>query len=119
MNMPQLAGRPVAIPVLVSDSKQPSKPERALSIEAELALLKADNASLLAEVAALRTASSLIKVSAKGALSVYGLGRHPVTLYKDQWVKLFVVAPSVKAFMAEHDAVLVNRPQPASAASKD
>ena len=42
----------------------------------------------------------------KGAVSVYGLGRFPVTLYKEQWEKLLSMAGEIKAFMAEHDSQL-------------
>jgi hypothetical protein len=42
------------------------------------------------------------KVSQKGALSVYGLGKFPVTLYKEQWLRLLAVAEDIKAFMEEH-----------------
>lgn len=42
------------------------------------------------------------KVSAKGALSVYGLGRFPVTLYREQWLRLLERTDDLKAFMEEH-----------------
>jgi hypothetical protein len=42
------------------------------------------------------------KVSAKGAVSVYGLGRFPVTLYREQWVRLLERTDDLKAFMEEH-----------------
>ena len=47
-----------------------------------------------------------IKVSEKGGVSVYGLGRFPVTLYKEQWVKLLDMADDVRAFIRDHDAEL-------------
>lgn len=43
-----------------------------------------------------------IKVSDKGAVSVYGIGRFPVTLYGSQWERLFSEADKVKAFLAAH-----------------
>jgi hypothetical protein len=42
------------------------------------------------------------KVSEKGGLSVYGLGRFPVTLYKEQWEKLLALSDDIKAFIAEN-----------------
>ena len=42
----------------------------------------------------------------KGALSVYGLGKFPVTLYKEQWERLLSMAVEIKAFIAEHDSQL-------------
>jgi hypothetical protein len=60
------------------------------------------------ENAALRTRSTDIrmKVSEKGALSVYGMGRFPVTLYKEQWLKLLDMADDIRAFIAAHKAEL-------------
>jgi hypothetical protein len=42
------------------------------------------------------------RVSEKGAVSVYGLGRFPVTLYYEQWVRLLDVAPQLREFMEEN-----------------
>ena len=47
-----------------------------------------------------------LKVSGKGAVSVYGLGRFPVTLYKEQWTKLLAMTDEIRAFIKEHDAEL-------------
>jgi len=47
-----------------------------------------------------------IKVSEKGGVSVYGLGRFPVTLYKEQWVKLLDMADDIRAFIRDHDGEL-------------
>jgi hypothetical protein len=44
-----------------------------------------------------------LKVSEKGGLSVYGLGRFPVTLYKEQWVKLLDMADEIRAFIKDND----------------
>jgi amino acid permease len=46
------------------------------------------------------------KVSVKGALSVYGLGRFPVTLYKEQWQRLLEKTDEIKAFISENDSQL-------------
>jgi len=43
-----------------------------------------------------------MKVSEKGAVSVYGLGRFPVTLYQEQWNKLFSMPDEIKQFIAEN-----------------
>lgn len=45
-------------------------------------------------------------VSQKGALSVYGLGRFPITLYQEQWKKLLADAPSILAFIEANKAGL-------------
>jgi hypothetical protein len=48
-------------------------------------------------------------VSEKGGLSVYGLGRFPVTLYKEQWVKLLDLSDEIRAFLKSHDAELKSK----------
>lgn len=44
-----------------------------------------------------------LKVSDKGGLSIYGLGRFPVTLYKSQWLRLFSHAQTIVEFLKDHD----------------
>ena len=51
-----------------------------------------------------------MKVSEKGAVSIYGLGRFPVTLYKEQWAKLLDMADDIRAFLKENDAKLKTKP---------
>jgi hypothetical protein len=50
-----------------------------------------------------------MKVSEKGGLSVYGLGRFPVTLYKEQWVRLLDMAEDIRTFMRENEATLKSK----------
>ncbi|MCJ7642719.1 MAG: hypothetical protein MUO29_12585 [Desulfobacterales bacterium] len=62
--------------------------------------MKAELERLRAENAALKKTSARglsLKVSEKGALSVYGMGRFPVTLYKEQWLKLFEMSEDILA----------------------
>ena len=47
-----------------------------------------------------------MKVSEKGGLSVYGMGRFPVTLYKEQWLKLLAMSDEIRAFIAANDTQL-------------
>lgn len=49
-----------------------------------------------------KTGELTFKVSEKGAVSVYGLGRFPVTLYKEQWTRLLGVAEGIKTFISEN-----------------
>jgi hypothetical protein len=70
--------------------------------QAELARLKAENERLKGQQAK----GLSLKVSEKGALSVYGLGRFPVTLYTEQWTKLLAMADDIKVFLKENDAKL-------------
>jgi len=72
------------------------------ALNAEVERLKAENAALKART----TRGVSIKVSEKGGVSVYGLGRFPVTLYKEQWAKLLDIADDIRAFLKEHDAQL-------------
>lgn len=71
--------------------------------QAELARLRAENAALKTKPS--RGVVSM-KVSEKGGLSVYGLGRFPITLYKEQWTKLLALSDEIRAFLKEHDAAL-------------
>lgn len=72
------------------------------SVMQELERLRAENAALKA-----RSAKGLsLKVSEKGAVSVYGLGRFPVTLYKEQWTKLLDMAEDIRAFIRENEPQL-------------
>ena len=47
-----------------------------------------------------------LKVSEKGGVSVYGLGRFPVTLYKEQWTRLLEMADDIRAFIKDNDSKL-------------
>ncbi len=55
---------------------------------------------------ALKPKTNTIKVSPKGAVSVYGLGKFPVTLYSSQWEKLFGMQEEVKEFIMDHTSEL-------------
>ncbi|MBX3017679.1 MAG: hypothetical protein KF767_07315 [Bdellovibrionaceae bacterium] len=70
-------------------------------MKAELERLKAENAALKATKPA-RGAISM-KVSEKGALSVYGMGRFPVTLYKEQWIKLMEMKEEILKFIGDNN----------------
>jgi hypothetical protein len=74
-------------------------------MKAELDRLKDENERLKARQG--RAVS--LKVSEKGGLSVYGLGRFPVTLYKEQWTKLLDMADDIRAFLKENDARLKSK----------
>jgi hypothetical protein len=71
-------------------------------LRAELARLKEENAAL--KQGAARGVS--MKVSEKGGLSIYGLGRFPVTLYKEQWTKLLDMADEIRQFIAANQSKL-------------
>jgi len=62
--------------------------------------------SLLSEIEPERRGTLYCKVSPKGALSVYGLQRMPVTLYVEQWNRLLEFADQIRQFIAQHDSEL-------------
>ncbi len=68
-------------------------------LKTELEKLRAENEALKAER---KGSPTSIKVSEKGAISVYGLGRFPVTLYQEQWQKLLGMSDQIKTFIAEN-----------------
>ncbi len=70
-------------------------------LHAELQRLKAENEALKSSKPPRGTLS--MKVSEKGALSVYGLGRFPVTLYKEQWLKLMNMSEEILAFIKDNN----------------
>jgi hypothetical protein len=72
------------------------------NLRAELERLQAENEALKARGG--RTTA--IRVSEKGGVSVYGLGRFPVTLYKEQWLKLLDMAEEIRTFIADNEAKL-------------
>jgi len=71
-------------------------------LKAELERLRNENAALKKGAASGIT----MKVSEKGAVSIYGMGRFPVTLYKEQWLKLLDLSDDIRAFIAANDARL-------------
>jgi hypothetical protein len=68
-------------------------------IQAELERLRAENAALKQS----GRGKLSMKVSEKGALSVYGMGRFPVTLYKEQWLRLLAMGDDIKAFIESNN----------------
>ena len=67
-------------------------------VQTELARLRAENEALKKK----RNTATSMKVSEKGAVSVYGLGRFPVTLYQEQWLKLLLMSDDIKTFIEEN-----------------
>ena len=55
------------------------------------------------------SSSDRMKVSEKGAVSVYGMGRFPVTLYKEQWLRLLDMSADIRAFIAANEAQLKSK----------
>ena len=71
-------------------------------MKAELERLRAENAKLKSK----NSAGLSLKVSEKGAVSLYGMGRFPVTLYKEQWLRILASAPDIETFIRENDSKL-------------
>jgi hypothetical protein len=68
-------------------------------MQAELERLRAENEALKKGK---EPGTISMKVSEKGAVSVYGLGRFPVTLYQEQWLKLLAKKDEIKRFIEEN-----------------
>jgi hypothetical protein len=79
--------------LLVSDDEE---------MKRELERLRAENESLKRRA----SKGASMKVSDKGGVSIYGLGRFPVTLYQEQWLKLLDMAEDIRAFIAENQEKL-------------
>ena len=71
-------------------------------LKAELERLRQENAVLKKGAAS----GIRLKVSEKGAVSIYGMGRFPVTLYKEQWLKLLDMSDDIRAFINANEAQL-------------
>jgi len=76
-------------------------------LKAELERLKAEKERLKSQ----HTRGVTLRVSEKGGVSVYGLGRFPVTLYKEQWARILDMADDIRAFIKENDAKLKAKPE--------
>lgn len=63
-------------------------------------------AQLEAQVEALKNPVKGLKVTEKGGVSMYGLGRFPVTLYKSQWDKLIAKVPEIQKFLKDNESRL-------------
>ena len=74
-------------------------------LRAELERLKAENEALRTR----RSGAVSMKVSEKGGLSVYGLGRFPVTLYQEQWIRLLDMDKEIRNFIQQHQSELKKR----------
>ena len=81
------------IPCLLPDELQKAMPDD--DLKAEIERLRSENAALKQGAAS----GLRMKVSEKGALSIYGMGRFPVTLYKEQWLKLLAMSDDIRAFI--------------------
>ncbi|HVC33042.1 MAG TPA: hypothetical protein VNL16_05985 [Chloroflexota bacterium] len=76
-------------------------------LQAELERLRAENESLKAKT----RRGTYLKVSDKGGISLYGLGRFPITLYVEQWDKILDMAPEIRQFIEENAAQLKRKDQ--------
>ena len=74
-------------------------------LEDEVARLRAENEALRARP----QRGNQIRISDKGGVSVFGLGRFPVTLYKEQWRRLLDLADEIRAFIKAHEGELKSK----------
>ena len=80
------------------------------SSEEKLARLEAENKALKDQIEQRKPGQLRLKISEKGGLSVYGLGRFPVTLYKEQWKRLLEHVEEIKSFLEQHEQQLKTKP---------
>ena len=73
-----------------------------LDVHAELERLRAENAQLKNK----DKGGLTLKVSEKGGVSLYGMGRFPVTLYKEQWLRILANATEIETFIQENESKL-------------
>ncbi len=76
------------------------------TVEQKLARLEAENQALREQTEKKNNSQMRLKVSEKGGLSLYGLGRFPVTLYQEQWGRLLDYTDEIRSFLKENDALL-------------
>ena len=79
-----------------------------MNAHTDLSTLPADVQALIAslQAKAVQPRSLSLKVSKKGAVSLYGMGRFPVTLYGSQWERLLDASETIRAFLATNAALL-------------
>jgi len=76
-------------------------------VQKELEMLRAENKALKRSL----SKGLSLRVSEKGALSVYGLGRFPVTLYKEQWLRLLDMTEEIQAYINQNESQLKVKPR--------
>lgn len=97
--------RRVLLPNMGIENVEPSNEEVDMNeseMKAELERLRAENARLKTK----DKGGITLKVSEKGAVSLYGMGKFPVTLYKEQWLRILASAPQIEEFIRENEAKL-------------
>jgi hypothetical protein len=75
-------------------------------LRAELEALRAENAAMKAKLVG---KAGTMKVTEKGGVSLYGMGRFPVTLYEDQWLRLLDAGADIRKFLGDNKAKLKTR----------
>jgi hypothetical protein len=86
----------------MGDRKERAMAESNEEMRAELERLRAENEGLKAR----KTQETRLQVSQKGAVSLYGIRRFPITFYADEWDTVLGMADEVRAFIAQHETEL-------------
>lgn len=94
------------------ETQEPQEANQALQDEIEKLRAELHAAKAAAAAAAKNANVSIVamKVSEKGGVSVYGLGRFPVTLYKEQWLRLIGMKQEIASFILDHERELSTKP---------
>jgi hypothetical protein len=86
----------------MGDREESAMSETNEEMQAELERLRAENEGLKAR----KSQETRLQVSQKGAVSLYGIRRFPITFYADEWDIVLGMATEVRAFIAEHETEL-------------
>lgn len=81
----------------------------------QLAYYRQENAILREDMARPKGSTLTLKVSEKGAVSLYGMGKFPVTLYGEQWAKVAAFMPEIQSFLEANKALLKTKADKAAA----
>ena len=104
----QLAAARALIASAAANAKPITAVKAVMTPAEQIAALQAENERLRA--AAVRASTISCKVGEKGGLSVYGLGRFPVTLYKGQWLRLLAASEQISQFISANNELLAEKP---------
>lgn len=88
--------------ISVESTRPGEKQMNEAEMKAELERLRAENAQLKTK----EKSGITLKVSEKGAVSLYGMGKFPVTLYKEQWLRVLAAAPEIEKFIRDNEGKL-------------
>ncbi len=103
---PVTSPAPIAVPTQAAAPIVDGATPEQSAMQAEIARLQAENAALRTSA---KSQTLSLRISDKGGVSVYGLGKFPITLYKEQWRKLLALATYILEFIDAHEGQLKSK----------